>query len=48
MYYTWKNMKKSYKKNKFKTSAPTWSEKFELRDGSYSIPDIRHYFEYTL
>ena len=23
IYYTWKNIKKSYKKNKFKLSAPT-------------------------
>ena len=23
IYYTWKNIKKSYKKNKFKISAPT-------------------------
>ena len=29
---TWKNIKKSYKSNKFKISAPTWSEKFELPD----------------
>ena len=33
IYYTWKNMKKSYKKNKFKTSALTWNEEFELHDG---------------
>ena len=26
IYYTWKNIKKSYKNNKFKTSAPTWNE----------------------
>ena len=24
IYYTWKNIKKSYKNNKFKMSAPTW------------------------
>ena len=34
--------------NKFKISAPTWSEKFELPDGSYSLSDIRDYFEYIL
>ena len=33
IYYTWKNMKKSYKKKKFKISAPTWNEEFELHDG---------------
>ena len=36
MYYTWKDIKKSYKNNKLKIPAPTWSEKFELPDGSYS------------
>ena len=33
IYYTWKNIKKSYKNNKFKISAPTWNEEFELHDG---------------
>ena len=47
-YYTWKNIKKSYKNNKFKTSAPTWNEEFELPDGSYSVSDIQDYFEYIL
>ena len=46
--YTWKNIKSSYNNNKFKISAPTWSEKFELPDGSYSISDIQDYFEYIL
>ena len=41
-------MKKSYKINKFKTSAPTWLEEFELLDESYSIADIHDYFEYIL
>ena len=41
-------MKNSYKNNKFKVSAPTWNEEFELPDGSYSVPDIQEYFEYTL
>ena len=35
IYYTWKNIKSSYNKNKFKISAPTWNDKFELPDGSY-------------
>ena len=48
IYYTWKNLKSSYNKNKFKISAPTWSDKFELQDGSYSISDIQDYFEYIL
>ena len=33
-YYTWTNIKKSYKTNKFEISAPTWNDKFELPDGS--------------
>ena len=45
IYYTWKNMKSSYDNNKFKISAPTWSEEFKLPDGPYSISDIQDYFE---
>ena len=33
---------------KFKISAPTWNEEFELPDGSFSISDIQDYFEYVL
>ena len=36
IYYTWKNIK---------ISAPTWNDKFDLPDGSYSILDIQDYFE---
>ena len=46
IYYTWKNMKSSYNNNKFKISAPTWNDEFELLDGSYSVSDIQDYFEY--
>ena len=48
IYYTWKNIKSSYNNNKFKISAPTWNDKFELPDGSYSVSDIQNYFEYIL
>ena len=48
IYYTWKNIKSSYNNNKFKISAPTWSEEFELPDGSYSVSDIQDYSEYIL
>ena len=48
IYYTWKNIKGLYKNNKFKISAPTWSDEFELPDGSYSISDIQDYFKYIL
>ena len=47
IYYTWKNIKSSYKNNKFKISATTWYDKFELLDGSYSVSDIQYYFDYT-
>ena len=39
-------MQKSYKNNKFKSSAPAWNEEFELPDGSNSLPEIQDYFEY--
>ena len=48
IYHAWKNIKKSYKNNKFKISVPTWNEEFELPDGSYSISDIQDYLEYIL
>ena len=32
IYYTWKNIKKSYKNNNFKISTPTWNEEIELPD----------------
>ena len=48
IYYTWKNIKGWYNNNKFKISASTWKDKFELPEGSYSIPDIQDYFEYIL
>ena len=48
IYYTWKNIKSSYNNNKFKVSAPTWSEEFNLPDGSYSITNIQNYFKYVL
>ena len=40
IYYTWKNIKSSYNNNKFKISAPTWNDKFELPDGSNSVANI--------
>ena len=48
IYYTWKNIKSSYNNNKFKLSAPTGDDEFELPQGSYSISDIQDYFEYIL
>ena len=43
IYYTWKNMKNSCNNNKFKISALTWNDKFELPDGSYSVSDVQDY-----
>ena len=40
IYYTWKNIKSEYKNNKFKISARTWKETFDLPDVSYSIDGI--------
>ena len=48
IYYTWKNIKSAYSNNKFKISAPTWNDKFDLLDGSYSIADIQYYFEFII
>ena len=48
IYYKWKNIKSLYNINKFKISAPTWNDKFELPDGSYSVSDMPDYFEYIL
>ena len=39
IYDTWKNIKSKYNNNKFKISAPTWNDTFDLPDGSYSVSD---------
>ena len=46
--YTSKHIKSAYSNNKFKISAPTWNEEFDLPDGSYSISDIQDYFDYII
>ena len=46
--YTWKNVKSTYNNNKFKISAPTWNETFDLPDGSYNISEIQDYIEYII
>ena len=48
IYYTWKNIRKQYKNNKLKIIAPTWNDKFELPDSSYSVSDIQNYIEYII
>ena len=41
-------MEKPYNNNKFKVSAPTQNDVFELPDRSYLISDIQDSFEYIL
>ena len=48
IYYTWKKIESEYNNNKFKISAPTWNDEFNLPDGSYSVSDIQDYFEYII
>ena len=48
IYYTRKNIKSECNNNKFKISAPTWTDTFDLPDGSYSIADIQDYFEFII
>ena len=48
VYCTWKNIKSEYNNNKFKISAPTWNDTFDLPDGSYSLLDIQDYFEFII
>ena len=45
IYYSWKNIKNPYNNNRFKKTALTWNDKFELPDGSCSVSDIQDYFE---
>ena len=48
IYYTWKDIKSEYNKNKLKIFAPTWNDEFYLPSGSYSVSDIQDYFEYII
>ena len=48
IYDTWKNIKYAYNNNKFKISAPTWNDKFDIPDGSYSTSEIQDYLEYII
>ena len=41
-----KTLNQNKNNNKFKISAPTWNETFDLPDGSYSFEDIPDYFEF--
>ena len=48
IFYTWKNIKSEYSNNKFKISAATSNDTFDLPDGSYCITDIQDYFEFII
>ena len=48
IYYTYYNNNIYYNNNKFKISAPTWNETFDLPDGSYNISEIQDYIEYII
>ena len=48
IYYAWKNVKSTHNNNKFKISAPTWNEAFDLPDGSYNISEMQDYIEYII
>ena len=48
IYYTWKNINSEQENKKFKISAPTWNDTFDLPDGAYSIADIQDYFEFII
>ena len=41
-------VKSDYNNNKFKIAAPTWNDKFDVPDGSYSIAPLQNYFEYII
>ena len=41
IYYTWNISTSTYNNNKFKISAPTWNDTFDLPDGSYSIEEFK-------
>ena len=48
IYYTSKNVESDYNNNKFKISAPTWNDTFDVPEGSYSIAALQNCFEYII
>ena len=48
IYHTWKTIKSEYNKNKFKISAPTSNDTFDLPNGFYSITDIKDNYEFII
>ena len=47
-YYICKKIKSEYNNNRFKISALTWNDTFDLPDGSYSIADIEDFFQFIV
>ena len=41
-------VKSTCSNSKFKVSAPTWNDEFELPGNFYSISDIQDYFEFII
>ena len=48
IYYTRKNIKSEYDNNRFKTSALTWNDSFDLRGRYYSISEIQDYTKFFI
>ena len=48
IYYTWKNIKISYKNNNLKIPVPTSKDKFKLSEGSYFPWNTEDYIEYII
>ena len=48
IYCKWKNIKSAQNISKFKISAPTRDDEFDLPDGSYSISYIQDYCEFII
>ena len=48
IYFTCKNIKSEYNNNKFKLSAPTYNDTFDLPNSFHSIADIQDCFEFII
>ena len=48
IHYIWKNIKSAYNNSKFKISAPTSNDEFDLPDGSYSVKGTQDYCDYII
>ena len=48
IYYTWKDIMSANSNSKFKISAPTQNDEFDLPDGSYSNLEVQDYFDYII